>query len=312
MTGGRWHPTMSGVTDSAVTSPEVREVTDRAAWVAEAAARSAGVVMREISEVAGLEAVVELYEKIWRRDGNPPVTIELLRAFAKAGNYVAGAFDGDVLLGACVGFFSAPADGAMHSHIAGVSGAARGRNVGFALKLHQRAWALQRGVSVIAWTFDPLVSRNAWFNLVKLGALAVEYLPNFYGGMRDGINGTDDSDRLLVHWELTSPSATAASAGLPRADGAVAEPSAGSAIALGRSALGAPVRGPLDAPVSLVAVPPDIEALRVTDPGLAKEWRMAVRESLGTLLAGGGVITGFDRAGGYVVRRDAEQSRPDW
>ena len=61
------------------------------------------------------------------------------------------------------------------------------------------------GVSEIAWTFDPLVSRNAYFNLIKLGADAVEYLPNFYGPMLDTINGDDDSDRLLIKWRLLDP-----------------------------------------------------------------------------------------------------------
>ena len=54
------------------------------------------------------------------------MTIELLRAFSKAGNYVAGAFDGGRLVGACVGFFHAPAEDALHSHIAGVSPSATG------------------------------------------------------------------------------------------------------------------------------------------------------------------------------------------
>ena len=144
---------------------------DAAVQAADAAARAAGVQVREISALTELEAVYRLYADIWRPDPkNPPVTSELLRAFSKAGNYVAGAFDGDVLVGACVGFFGAPADEALHSHIAGVSGAARGRNVGFALKVHQRAWSLLRGVSAVAWTFDPLVRRNAYFNLVKLAA----------------------------------------------------------------------------------------------------------------------------------------------
>lgn len=113
-----------------------------------AAAASAGVRVRGLHELAELDAVYRLYDSIWRPDPmNPPITTELLRALTKAGNYVGGAYDGDELIGACVGFFSAPTERAMHSHVAGVSGAARGRSVGFALKLHQRAWALQRGWS---------------------------------------------------------------------------------------------------------------------------------------------------------------------
>ena len=278
-------------------------VADQALVAAEAAARSAGVRIRELREIAELEEVVRLYDGIWRRSGASPINTELLRAFAKAGNYIAGAFDGPALVGACVGFFSAPADGALHSHIAGVSTAVRGRAVGFALKQHQRAWALRRGVAVIAWTFDPLVSRNAWFNLVKLSAAPVEYLTNFYGGMRDGINGSDDSDRLLVHWNLAAPAVIAAAQGSNRPADAVREEADGAVVALGVSSVGSPVRGPLDGMVSLVAVPPDIEAMRVSDPDRAREWRVGVRDTLDTLMATGGTLTGFDRAGWYVVHR---------
>ncbi|MFC6345542.1 GNAT family N-acetyltransferase, partial [Nocardioides hankookensis] len=169
--------------------------------------------MREVADLAELAAVVALYADIWGRDANPPMTLELLRAFTKAGNYVGGAFEGDRLVGACVGFFHAPAEDALHSHIAGVAGDVLGRHVGFALKLHQRAWAMLRGVSEIAWTFDPLVSRNAYFNLVKLAARPAEYLPNFYGAMLDTLNGDDDSDRLLVRWSLRDPAVVAACSG---------------------------------------------------------------------------------------------------
>lgn len=270
---------------------------------AEAAAHAAGVAVKEISALEQIEAVGQLFDRIWVREGTAAISIELLRAFAKAGNYVAGAFDDGTLVGACVGFFSAPADGALHSHIAGVLPTVHSRSVGYALKLHQRAWAMRRSVQVIAWTFDPLVSRNAYFNVVKLAARPVEYLPNFYGGIQDGINDGDDSDRLLVHWELASPGVTQSCAGPREPANAVAERGRGAAIALGSSALGTPVAGALDAAVCLVAVPHDIEAVRRADPGVAREWRAALRQTLTTLMAGGAQITGFDRAGWYVVRR---------
>ena len=65
------------------------------------------------------------------------------------------------------------------------------------------------------WTFDPLVRRNAYFNLHKLGARAVDqYLPDFYGRMTDGINAGDTtSDRLYIQWDVASPEAIAAAAG---------------------------------------------------------------------------------------------------
>ncbi|MEU5954279.1 GNAT family N-acetyltransferase [Streptomyces sp. NPDC047525] len=276
------------------------DVVGEAVAAAESAARSARVSVCQLADLAHLEAVQDLYEGIWRPDGkNPPVTTELLRALTKAGSYVGGAFDGGELVGACVGFFSPPAAGALHSHIAGVAARMRGRSVGNALKLHQRAWALQRQVAEISWTFDPLVRRNAYFNLGKLAAAATEYLPNFYGQMNDGINGTDDTDRLLVTWRLAAPEVALACAGQRPAP----RPTAGAVTALGVSPRESPVLGTLEGPTVLVAVPADIEQLRATDPARAADWRSALRDVLGGLLADGARITGFDRDGRYIVER---------
>jgi len=256
------------------------------------AAQAAGVQLREVTDLAGFVAVQHLFEGIWRSDPrNPPVTTELLRALTKAGNYVVAAHREARMVGACVAFFGPPGDASMHSHIAGVVPDQAGRSVGYALKLHQRAWALERGVDTISWTFDPLVSRNAYFNLVKLGAAAAEYLPNFYGGMHDGINGGDETDRLLVRWKL----------GAPRVAVAGAEDAV---IALGRTADGDPVVGSVDGDTLLVAVPSDVEALRAKDSALASRWRCALREVLAPLMADGARVAGFDKSGSYVLRRE--------
>ena len=307
MTGPEPRASMEPVTDldhalrAAAAGPDdgiAGQFVDGAVLAADAAARAAGVHVREVSALNELEAIVRLYDRIWKRDKNPPLTTELLRAFSKAGNYVSAAFADGVVVGACVGFFAAPAHEALHSHIAGVSPDVRGRRVGFALKLHQRAWALLRGTALVAWTFDPLVSRNAYFNLAKLGAQPVEYLPNFYGAMRDSINGGDDSDRLLVHWELGTPDVVGACAGEP-----VRPLAEGARALLTVSEHGGPIAGPASGGTVLVAVPDDVEALRASDPGLAKEWRVAVRDALSAILAEGGQVVGFVRPGGYVLQR---------
>ncbi|MFE7439007.1 GNAT family N-acetyltransferase [Streptomyces chartreusis] len=297
-----------------LTEHAIRSAADDAVDQAMAAAAAAGVQVREVSGGRELDAVHHLFSLIWQSGpAGAPMTGELLRALVKSGNYVGGAFDGDQLVGACVGFFGAPADEAMHSHIAGVSNAARGRSVGFALKLHQRAWSLQRGVSAISWTFDPLIRRNAYFNLVKLAARPTEYLANFYGGMHDGINSGDHTDRLLVRWQLVGEPVRAACAGEFTSADAAACRAAGAAVVLDKSPKGTPVAGTSDSSTLLVAVPPDIERLRLTAPGEAKDWRVALREALGTLMEQGARVTGFDRSGWYVLRRDespaAEQPR---
>jgi len=246
---------------------------------AEDAADAAGVQVREVSGIAEQADVVRLLTSIWGRSpDNPPVPPELLRAFGKAGNYIAGAFAGDDLVGATIAFHSTPGRHALHSHIAGVVATHVGRKVGFAMKLHQRGWALARGIDAIEWTFDPLVARNAHFNVAKLRAMPVEYLTNFYGEMTDAINGDDETDRLLVRWDLRDGEVEAAAAGHPVAVDSTARDSVA------------------------IAIPADIERLRLTDLPAARAWRRTVREQFTALLGAGGRVVGFDRTAGYIVR----------
>jgi predicted GNAT superfamily acetyltransferase len=51
----------------------------------------------------------------------------------------------------------------------------------------------------------------------------------------------------------------------------------------------------------LVQVPEDIVALRREQPTLARSWRVAMREAMSRLLAGGYEITGATRDGWYVL-----------
>ncbi|NYD43744.1 GNAT family N-acetyltransferase [Nocardioides panaciterrulae] len=253
------------------------------AWASyDAAAVRARVAVRELSGVGELQEAAAVLGRIWGVPDNPPMSAELLRAMGKAESYVAGAYDADrpdgAMVGVCVGFHSTPAARTMHSHIAGVTPAVAGRHAGFALKLHQRAWCLDRGIELMEWTYDPLVSRNAYFNLAKLGARVAEYLPDFYGAMTDGINRHDESDRILVHWSLATPEVDAACAGT-RVRAVV----------------------PSGAAASWVHVPRDIEALRLADPEQARGWRTKVRDQLLVALQAGGRVAGFDKEQGYLV-----------
>ncbi|OPG13440.1 GNAT family N-acetyltransferase [Microbispora sp. GKU 823] len=254
--------------------------------------------LRELHTIEEFEDVWRLFGGIWRPDpGGEPVTVEMMRALSHAGNYVAGAFRRDRLVGASVGFVAAPPRRALHSH---VTGTLAGQGVGFALKLHQREWALDRGLETITWTYDPLVRRNAHFNLAKLGARPEEYLPAFYGTMGDAINAGDESDRVLAVWPLTSPHVLAAVRGEPSPVEVPPDAATGLDDDDGR-----PVRRRTDAETVLVAVPGDIETLRVTDPAAARAWRLALREVLGDLLREGARVTGFHDKSCYVVRRGA-------
>ncbi|GAA4195700.1 hypothetical protein GCM10022252_41960 [Streptosporangium oxazolinicum] len=263
-------------------------------------ARVNDLVLRELRSIEEFKDVFRLFDGIWRPNPDgAPVTVEMMRALSHAGNYVAGAYRYDRIVGASVGFLGMTgAERVLHSHI---TGALAGHGAGFALKTHQRAWALERGLERITWTYDPLVRRNAYFNLAKLGARPEEYLPSFYGTMSDGINTGDESDRVLAVWRLTAPHVLAAVRGEPHRPVIPADAVAGLGERNGR-----PVRGPTDASDAgtvLVAVPRDVEALRRAEPRAAREWRVAVREVLGDLLRDGARVTGFHDKSCYVVER---------
>jgi predicted GNAT superfamily acetyltransferase len=98
----------------------------------------------------------------------------------------------------------------------GVLAEYRDRGVGRALKLFQREEALERGIRLIVWTFDPLEIRNAHFNLNRLGAIARKYLPNLYGLTTSPLHLGLPTDRLLAEWELDSGRVVAAVSGLAK------------------------------------------------------------------------------------------------
>ena len=166
---------------------------------------ASAIAVREVDSVDALVEIEVLLARIWDTTADrPPVNVDILRALAHTGCYVAGAYEGERVVGASVGFLGVDREGEvhLHSHITGVAPEAQGRHIGLGLKEHQRSWCLDRGIEVVTWTFDPFVPRNAWFNLHRLGADVVELVPDFYGEMRDGINAGQASDRFVVRWNL--------------------------------------------------------------------------------------------------------------
>jgi predicted GNAT superfamily acetyltransferase len=206
----------------------------------------------QVSSIEEMEAVSAFLCKVWA--GGPEVVpFDLGIAVLHVGAYCSAAYDGDEMVAASFGFRGVFNDNdILHSHVTG----SFQPGAGYELKQHQFKWAKQQGLAGITWSFDPLVRRNCVFNFDKLGATAVEYLPNFYGTMTDEINAGDDSDRLFVYWDLSQG----------RADGNVSP----DAIS--------------------VEIPEDVEALRRTDLAAAKAWRVKTRQTLEPLMAKGWTI----------------------
>ncbi len=122
----------------------------------------ASIDIRTLDTVDAIHEAARVLDRVWGERGTMPANI--LRALEHAGNYVVGLYDGDEMIGASAAFFGPPAARSMHSHITGIVDGYQGRGLGRLLKLHQRDWALERGVGRITWTFDPLIPRNAHFN----------------------------------------------------------------------------------------------------------------------------------------------------
>ncbi len=103
----------------------------------------------------------------------------------------------------------------LHSHMLAVRAPYRDRGIGRRLKLFQRQEALSRGIVSMEWTFDPLEVKNAFFNIVRLGAVARRYSPDFYGVSSSNLQGSLPTDRLYAEWWMDSPRVQAAVAGSP-------------------------------------------------------------------------------------------------
>ena len=284
------------------------------------AAERAGVVVTEVGTAQQADAVGTLFDRIWGMPAGAPVLpSEVLRVYLLTGQYLVLAQDAasGEQIAASVGILAEPAGQALHSHVTGAVPAARDRSVGYAIKLDQRAWAAERGLDLISWTFDPLQRRNAWFNLVKLGARPVRYLAEFYGAMPDAVNAGDLSDRLYLHWDVGADAPTLPASRRPPGPRPAAATwrAAGYADLLALRPDGAPTS--VDRTLTdsgrglLVALPADVEALRRTDRDTALAWRLAVRESLTTALAAGYVITTVTRDGCYVLEHGSTPPMED-
>ncbi|MCB0905628.1 MAG: GNAT family N-acetyltransferase [Nocardioidaceae bacterium] len=252
-------------------------------------------------DMATLRSVAELFGSVWGRTPEGlPVSSEILKSMVHAGGLVSVARSGDELVGAAVLGRDDP--GAGYGYIAAVRPGLVDHGVGFALKQHQRSWSLQHGITVLRWTFDPLVARNARFNLTKLGAVARDYQRSFYGHMSDLLNGDDESDRLVPEWRLDSPRAVACAAGRAPDPG---EPPIGSPELV--EAADGPDRLPAYAAlpeVRWVRAPADIVALRRSDPAQASAWRGLVRERLGQALCEGYAAVGVSCTGWYRLDKE--------
>ncbi len=186
-----------------------------------AAGQAAGVgrlSIRRIESLPEFEQTLRLQKLIWGFDESDTVAARLFGVFNRIGGSSLGAFLGNTMVGYTLAFaaFKANHKPYWHSHMTGLDPVIQNLGVGYRLKLRQREEGLGAGLDLIEWTFDPLQSRNAFFNIEKLGVEIEAYLPNFYGVTSSELHGALPTDRLVAAWHLDRTSVIARVEGLRR------------------------------------------------------------------------------------------------
>ena len=256
--------------------------------------------LEECRQVAALERTVWGYT-----DAEDVVPPPVLIVSIKRGGILLGAFDDG---GAMRGFvYSMPAikNGrpAQWSHMLGVMPEMRAAGLGARLKLAQRQAALDMGLDLIEWTYDPLQAGNAHLNFSKLGIVVEEYEENIYGESTSALHRGTPTNRFVAEWKLREPHVVRriVAAGVPT----VRDSSLAATPVINPSLPGEPwLRpGPVDLDVEarrvLVEIPVGFTEMLERDAALAYDWRMSTRAAFQAYFSRG------YRAVDFFLNRDA-------
>lgn len=268
--------------------------------------------IRPARDVAEIEQCVALQQVVWGFPDIEAVPVAELQSVAQGGGYLRVAELDGTLVGYCYGFWTL-VDGRpeLYSRQLAVLPAHRGRGIGLALKLDQRAWALEQGAERIRWTCHPLQAGNARLNFGRLGCESSTFKRDFYGSRANDIQRGLPTDRLVVEWRLAAPRVAA------RVHRRTTPPVLAEVVgdhpawlrAEGTAEAPDPVSERPGAPAIRVEVPRAILELRDRDLDRAVAWAMAMRDALTEAFAAGYRIVEFasapDRAaaGAYLLRQ---------
>ena len=265
-------------------------------------------VFRELTSVEDLRLAQALEQRVWGLPDLDVSPVLLLVALVKSGALMLGAFLDDELRGFA---FSVPGDRQgqrLHwSHMTGVDDALRSSGLGTQLKLEQARRLAARGYRCVQWTYDPLQSVNAHFNLVKLGATAHEYARHVYGDSSSELHRGAPTDRFIVTWRLADDGTPLRSA-TPQDDtnGIV---DAGSVRVRDGWDVYDPTPTLPDAPRIAVPVPARFPAMLQDAPDLALQWRLQTRAQFEALFDAGYQAVDFLRDGDrgrYLLTSNSE------
>jgi predicted GNAT superfamily acetyltransferase len=252
-----------------------------------------------------LRLVEEIQRQVWPGSETDVVPMHMLITAVHNGGLVLGAFAEEKLIGFVFGFpgLESTPDGprAKHcSHMMGIHPDHRDGGTGFALKRAQWQMVRHQGLDHITWTYDPLLSRNAYLNIAKLGAVCSTYRRSEYGDMRDGLNTGLPSDRFQVDWWINTRRVESRlgkrsrpTLKLPHVMKSGLRPF----YPLHTSTEGLP-RPPEHIPpfedrLLLAEIPADFLDLKSKDFALARDWRFFTRELFETAFSHQYIVTDF-------------------
>jgi predicted GNAT superfamily acetyltransferase len=214
---------------------------------------------------------VQLQRRIWNDAEEDLIPSSLFVVANKIGGQVLLAKAGEHPAGFALAFPAFHGETRyLHSHIVGVASEYQNRGVGRQIKLKQRELALTAGIELLEWTFDPLEVRNAYFNVVRLGAVIRSFYPNLYGVTASPLHGGLPTDRFVAEWHLSSPRVESALAG----------------------------KRPTNAADAIkIVVPADLAEWKKVGSPRAAEFQAHLRTQFQTRFAQGFVVTGFTMDG---------------
>lgn len=240
------------------------------------------LVVEPVSDMQGMQEIERLQMAIWGSEPAWIVPSHVLYMVESSGGILLGAYLDGALVGFVLGFLGRK-DGKLYhaSHMLGIHPAYQHHGIGAALKWRQREHALAQGLDLMTWTFDPLESRNAYFNLHKLGALVRTYREDLYGPMDDDLNRGLPSDRLVVEWHLRDDLPRPSRSGSPQS------------ILDDREGVPALRLDVPDGQPVAIHVPRQIQTIKRQNPEAALAWRLAARQAFSRVLSQGYVARDF-------------------
>ena len=241
--------------------------------------------IRPLTTLEDCRRVAALEREVWGyADAEDVVPAPVLIVSVKRGGILLGAFDADNVMKGFVYSMPAIKEGrpTQWSHMLGVTADVRSTGLGARLKLAQRQVAMQMGLELIEWTFDPLQALNAHLNFAKLGVVASEYEENVYGESSSPLHRGTPTDRLVAEWHIRQPHVERRL--FQPAQPAMRDASISSAPVVNPAVSGLvwirPGRADLSAEASriLVEIPAGFGEMQLGDPELALAWRLQTRE----------------------------------